>query len=193
MSNVFPMKDHRGQIWQASSKRRRPSEGELADRFADRHSKVVRFLTAAERPGRKAQWIVCDGDEWQPDDANLAQRLAREICREAAEAFNYPALDSARSVDGVLALAKSDPRLVVSGWPCHPDLETAVDEWMEERCVLDPGAWTARPAMLASTAGWERFDADELSEALKARGIVYRRRGNVHGFNGVRLKGDADE
>ena len=124
--------------------------------------------------------------------ANLAQRLAREICREASETFNHPALDSHRSVVGVLSLAKSDPRLVVSGWPCHPDLETAVDEWISDHCVLDPHAWTPRPAMMASTAGWERFDADELSEALKAKGIVYRRRGNVHGFDGVRLKDSYD-
>ena len=41
--------------------------------------------------------------------------------------------------------------------------------------------------------GWERFEADELSEVLKARGIIYRRRGNVHGFDGLRLKDEADD
>jgi hypothetical protein len=61
--------------------------------------------------------------------------------------------------------------------------------------VLDAAAWTPRPAMLASATGWdwERFEADELSEALKARGIIYRRRGNVHGFDGLRLKDEADD
>jgi hypothetical protein len=85
-----------------------------------------------------------------------------------------------------LSLAKCDPRLIISDWPCHPDLEGAVDEWIDQRVELDPDAWTPRPAMLASTAGWERFDADELSKALEARGIRYRRKGNVHGFDGVR-------
>jgi len=47
--------------------------------------------------------------------------------------------------------------------------------------------------VLASTAGWERFDADELSKALEIRGIRYRRKGNVHGFDGVRLREDADD
>jgi hypothetical protein len=69
----------------------------------------------------------------------------------------------------------------------HPDLEAAVDEWISDHCVLDPDAWTPRPAMLASTTGWERFDANELSCALEARGLSYRSGGNVHGFGGLRL------
>jgi hypothetical protein len=46
--------------------------------------------------------------------------------------------------------------------------------------------------MLASAAahGWDRFDADDLSEALAVRGITHRRRGNVHGFDGIKLRGD---
>jgi hypothetical protein len=195
MTNVHKLRDHRGVLWERGN-RRRPSEGELAERFADRHSKVIRFLTGAERvqfwPGRKAGWIAWNGERWRVDKENVALHLAREICKEAAEAYGDHTLDSHRSVAGVLALAKCDPRLVVSDWPCHPDLKAAVDEWIEERCELDPGAWTPRPAMLATTAGWERFDADELSEALEARGIVYRRKGNVHGFDGVRLRENAD-
>jgi hypothetical protein len=42
-------------------------------------------------------------------------------------------------------------------------------------------------------AGRERFDADELTCALEARGLSYRRRGNVHGFDGLRLKHEADD
>jgi hypothetical protein len=77
--------------------------------------------------------------------------------------------------------------------PCHPDVEAAVDEWISDHCVLDPDAWTPRPAMLASTTGWERFDADELTCALEARALSYRRRGNVHGFDGLRLKDEVDD
>ena len=42
--------------------------------------------------------------------------------------------------------------------------------------------------MLASTSGWDDFDGQELSKALEARGITYRRKGNIHGFDGVRLR-----
>jgi hypothetical protein len=48
-------------------------------------------------------------------------------------------------------------------------------------------------AGIGDRLGWERFEADELSEVLKARGIIYRRRGNVHGFDGLRLKDEADD
>jgi hypothetical protein len=36
---------------------------------------------------------------------------------------------------------------------------------------------------------------DDAKQALVsvARGIIYRRRGNVHGFDGVRFKDDEDE
>jgi hypothetical protein len=144
-------------------------------------------------PARKPQWIAWNGTEWLIDSQNRALHLAREICKEAAEAYGDPAIDSHRSVAGVLALAKCDPRLVASDWPCHPDLEAAVDEWINDHCVLDPHAWTPRRSMLASTTGWERFGADELTCALEARGLTYPRKGNVHGFDGVRLKDEGDD
>lgn len=196
MTNVMPLRDSQGILWERG-KRTRPSEGELADRFAERHSKEVHYLAGRERvrslPARKAQWICWAGEEWLPDAQNLALHLAREICRAAAEAYGDPAIDSHRSVAGVLALAKCNPGLAVDDWPCHPDLEAAVDEWISDHCILDPDAWTPRPAMLASTTGWERFDAYELASALAARGITYRRKGNIHGFDGARLKDGDDE
>jgi hypothetical protein len=69
----------------------------------------------------------------------------------------------------------------------------AVDDWVNDHCVLDPEAWTRRPELLASFIAWERFDAAELTSARKARGITYRRKGNTHGFDGVRLKGGRDD
>lgn len=174
------------------AKRSRPSEGQLADCFAERHSGQVRFLTAAERvqwqPARKARRIMWSGERWRADDANLAQRLAREVCKEAAEACGDPAVDSKRVVSSVLGLAKCDPRLVASDWPCHPDIEAAVDGWISNHCSLDPEAWTPRAALLASFIGWERFDADDLTSAWAARGITYRRKANVHGFDGIKLR-----
>jgi hypothetical protein len=192
----MPLRDSKGSLWRAASgggNKRRPSEGELADQLAERHSREVRFLTAAERvyrqPARKAQWIVWNGEEWLPDSQSLALHLARGICQEAAEAYGDPAIDSHRSVAGVVALAKCDPRLVVSDWPCHPDIEEAVDAWLADHCIFSPDAWTPRADLLASFVGWEKFDADDLGIAFDARGLTYRRKGNTHGFDGVRLRG----
>jgi hypothetical protein len=199
MAEVFPMRGHKGDLWRSASgsNKRRPSEGELADTLAERHSREVRFLTGADRvhrqPARKAQWIVWDSDEWLPDTKNLAQRLAREICRAASEQCEDPALDSARTVASVLSLAKCDPRLVVSDWPCHPDVEAAVDRWFADHCAFSADTWTPRADLLATFAGWEQFDADDLSNVFASRGLTYRRKGNTHGFDGVRLKGGRDD
>jgi hypothetical protein len=198
---AFPLRDGAGVLWRQQEdapNRRRPSEGELAERFASEHCRNVRFLAAAERnrawrtPARRAQWISWDegSQEWSPDTLNVAQLRARDICREAAEEFNDPALDSARTVAAVLNLAKCDRRIACSDWPEHPELGAALDGWLADRFTLDAEAWTPRSAMLAAMVGWKRFDAGELSEALAARGITYQRRGNVHGFCGVKLRGD---
>lgn len=182
---------------EGKSTRRRPSEGELADRIAERHSGEVRFLTAAARvhrqPGRKAQWIVWDGEEWLPDALNVAQRLAREICREAAEECDDQAVDSNRYVSGVLSLAKCDPRLAAGDWPCDPHIEAAVSEWIRDYCELDPEAWTRRSDLLDSFIGWDRFDPEDLTGAMEAHGISYRRKGNIPGFTGIRLRDGEDE
>jgi len=188
MNNVFPMRTQKGDVWTAGEiNRRRPSEGELADRFAEHYNRKVRFWAG------KKKWIIWDGDAWAWDRQNLALHLARSICKEAAEAYGDPAIDSHRSVAGVLALAKADPRLAVSNWSQHPDIEEAIAEWLDQRAELDPSAWTPRPELLASFAGWERFDPRELTEAWEARGITYRRKANVHGFSGVRVREAGNE
>jgi hypothetical protein len=48
--------------------------------------------------------------------------------------------------------------------------------------------------MLATTTefGWDRFENDELTEALAARGITCRRRRNVHGFDGFKFREGCD-
>jgi hypothetical protein len=72
-----------------------------------------------------------------------------------------------------------------------PDIEAAIDGWLADHCVMDPEAWTPRAALLASFICWDRSDAAELTSAWEVRG--YRRRRNVHGFCGVRLREDDDE
>jgi hypothetical protein len=199
MAEVFPMRGHKGDLWRSASsgKRTRPSEGELADRLANLHSKEVRFLAAAARahgrPARKAGWISWNGDEWLPDTQNLALHLAREICKEAAEAYGDPAIDSHRSVAGVLALAKCNPILAATDWPCDPFVEEAVAAWVNDHCVIDPNAWTRRSYLLASFVGWEQFDPDDVTSVLEDCGATYRRKGNTPGFDGVRLKDGRDD
>ena len=197
MADVMPLRDSKGILWQRG-KRTRPSEGELADRFAERHGGEVRYLAGRDRvsqrqPARKPQWIAWNGEEWLPDSQNLALHLARGVCHEAAEAYADPAIDSHRSVAGVLALAKCDPRLVAEDWPRDPFIGAAVASWIADHAILDPNAWTPRADLLASFVGWERFDADDLSAALAAHGITYRRKANSHGFDGVLLKDDHGE
>jgi hypothetical protein len=199
----FPLRDSEGNLWrqEAKTNRRRlserPSEGSLADRLAERHSREIRFLAAADRdrmrrqPARRAAWIAWNGEEWLPNDA-AAQRLAREICREAAEECDEPAIDSARVVSAVLSLAKCDLRLACADWPCDPQVEVAVDGWIADHCALDPNAWTRRSDLLTSFVGWEQFDPNEVASAWAARRITYRRKGNSPGFDGVRLRGDED-
>jgi hypothetical protein len=199
MAEVFPMRGHKGDLWRSASgsNKRRPSEGELADTLAERHSREVRFLTGAERvhrqPARKAQWIVWDGEEWLPDTKNLAQRLARSICKEASVECDEPSIDSARTVAAVLSLARCDPGLVCADWPCDPFIEEAVAAWLADHCVLDPNAWTRRSDLLASFVGYEQFAPEDVNGELAAHGITYRRKANSPGFDGVRLKGGRDD
>jgi hypothetical protein len=202
MAEVFPLRDSNGDLWRAASdggNKRRPSEGALADRFAARHSKQVRYLAGRERvrslPARKPQWIAWHRDrcEWLLDNQHVALRLARAVCKEAAEQCDDHTLDSARSVNGLLSLAKADHRLIASDWPCDPEIEGAVDAWLTDHCVLDEDAWTKRSDLLATFVGWEDFDPEDLTAALEARGLSYRRAGNVPGFDGVRIRDEDDE
>ena len=138
-------------------------------------------------------WIGWDGEEWRGNEIAV-RSIVRAICREASEECGDPRIDSSRSVNAVLALVKYDRTIFVGDWPPHPDLDEAVDGWIADRCVLDPKAWTSRPAMLATTTefGWDRFENDELTEALAARGITCRRRRNVHGFDGFKFREGCD-
>jgi hypothetical protein len=43
-----------------------------------------------------------------------------------------------------------------------------------------------------SFLGWDRFDSGDLIAALGVHGIDYRRKGNIHGFDSVRLKVSSD-
>lgn len=127
----------RGQV-----NRRRPSEGQLADLFADRHCREVRFLAGRPRiqfhPAREDMWIGWDGEESRGNEIAV-RSIVRAICREASEECGDPRIDSSRSVNAVLALVKYDPTIFVGDWPPHPDLDEAVDGWIADRWIRKPG------------------------------------------------------
>jgi hypothetical protein len=87
-----------------------------------------------------------------------------------------------------VALAKCDPRLVADRWPCHPEIEGAVAEWIEGRVTLDPEGWTSSDDLLKSFPNWQRFDPDDLTAAWATYGITFARKRNEPGFFGVKLK-----
>ena len=185
MIEFFPLRASDGNLWRAAksgSRRQSVSEGALADLFVDRHCREVKFLDG---------WIGWNGEKWTGNEITV-RSIVRAICREAAEEHDDPRIDSSRGVNAILALVKYDPRIFVGRRPFHPDLEAAVDGWISDYCELDAAAWTMRSAMLPTTKVLERFEIEELNEALAARGITYRRRGHTHGYAGFKLRDGFD-
>ena len=92
------------------------SDGDLALRFAKRHSKELRFV---EEWGK---WYFWKGDRWRVSNSAVAFSRARSICREVAFKTNTKALASASTVAAVERLAKVDARLASSSedWDADP-------------------------------------------------------------------------
>lgn len=84
--------------------RSRPTEAELVERFIELNEGRLQYR------GRK--WLVPFGNLWSRDFTGVsAERAAREVCQEAAKAFNNPDLDNARLMTAVVRLARTDPRM----------------------------------------------------------------------------------
>jgi hypothetical protein len=184
MINVTPLRAATGDLRPAPraplSSRARPSEGQLADEFAQRHHRELGFIWAAR--GRKE----LDG-HWQHDRLNVALRLVKEVWAEASSDYGDPSLVCYRAASGVLSLAKCDPRIAVSDWPCNPDILDAIEVWLAGPVELAPDGFLslADPRKtLPQAREWDRADANA---ALEACGVTYRRKANVHGFDGVKL------
>jgi putative DNA primase/helicase len=96
------------------------SDEALALRFADRHARALRYVSAWER------WLYWTGTHWQIDRTLHAFDLVRALCREAAAECNSEklarALASAKTVGAVERLAKADRRLVATTdqWDLDP-------------------------------------------------------------------------
>ncbi len=98
------------------------SEDALAQRFAERHSKDLRYIAAW------SHWYTWAGARWTMEPTRHAFDRARAICRVAASEADKSGfkirLTSAKTVAAVERLAKVDRRLAatVEQWETDPDL-----------------------------------------------------------------------
>jgi putative DNA primase/helicase len=96
------------------------SDEALALEFARRHEHGLRYVAAWSR------WYRWTGQRWEADDTLGAFDLARAVCREAAQGCNKDAsakqLGAAKTVAGVVSLARADRRLAatVDQWDADP-------------------------------------------------------------------------
>jgi hypothetical protein len=78
-TEFFPIRDSKGDLWRSAKvNRRRPSEGQLADLFVERHCREVRFMEGRPRiqfwPASEASWIGWDGEKWTGGEIHLHYR-----------------------------------------------------------------------------------------------------------------------
>jgi putative DNA primase/helicase len=95
-------------------------EDGIAEAFAERQAERMRFVPAWGR------WLAWTGAIWQSDERLQAFTHARAACRDAAQRArnegNRSQLTSAKSVAGVVTLARTDPRLVAVAGQFDADL-----------------------------------------------------------------------
>jgi putative DNA primase/helicase len=107
------------------------SEGDIADRFAKRHSGQLRYVA------KWGQWMRYDGKVWLEEDTLMAFDLVRALCREIARECNKSneakGLLSSKTIAGVERIAKADRRIAatIDQWDTDPWLLNTPD------CVID--------------------------------------------------------
>ncbi len=98
------------------------SDDALAQKFAERHGKDLRYIAAWSR------WYEWTGARWAIEPTRHAFDRARAICRVVASEAEKPgiktALASAKTVAAVERLAKVDRRIAatVEQWETDPDI-----------------------------------------------------------------------
>lgn len=95
-----------------------PRELDTAQRFVERNKDRLRYCVG------KGGWLCYDGRRWAPDTLEQAREAVKAIAdelRDEAAALSDDELwrhakrvGSAKGIDAILALARSDPRVVVS-------------------------------------------------------------------------------
>src|SRR5215475_1988890 len=96
------------------------SEDDLALRFVDRHLHDLRYVA------QWGKWMSYDDARWTADKTHQAFARVREVCREAAAECNDARqgnnLATAKTVNAVTTLARSDQRIaaVIDQWDGDP-------------------------------------------------------------------------
>lgn len=139
-------------------------------RLVDQHHPVLRYCP------QRASWLTWDGHLWRWDAAGAAQELARHIARALPEGDpeqrrHRRASLSARGLNAMLVVARSDPRIVVhidqlDAQPFELNTPTGVVDLRTGTIRQpDPGALHARTATVgpdfeARPERWLKFLAD---------------------------------
>jgi putative DNA primase/helicase len=96
------------------------SDSALAVRFVNRHGPYTRYVAAW------GKWMFWSGKCWEPDTTLWVASLAHNICREAATETDDKrmarSVASAKTVNAVMTLARSDPAIAadVEQWDADP-------------------------------------------------------------------------
>lgn len=95
------------------------SEDALAEEFVNLYRHLFRYT-----PGMG--WMRCEADRWKRDDMMFAFDCARQIARLNAHLADKPAVKkaiaSSKTVNAIVALAKTDPRITLpaADWDANP-------------------------------------------------------------------------
>jgi hypothetical protein len=96
------------------------SDDAMALKFTDLHQDVLRYVALW------GKWMIWCGTHWMPEDTLKALDFARRVCRSASALILKPqlaaAIASAKTVNGVASLARSDRRTAetVDVWDRDP-------------------------------------------------------------------------
>jgi putative DNA primase/helicase len=126
----------------------------------------------------------------QERDPNLADKLKVE----------YPGILQ-WAVEGCLTWQRdglNSPDIVRSATSDYLAAEDAIGRWVEDRCLVGDGYWTAGAALFADWQQWSDQNGERpgtqkrFTQGLQARGIQSERSGaaGTRGFVGIALRGD---
>jgi putative DNA primase/helicase len=94
------------------------SDDALALRFAEQHQDKLRYVALW------GKWMLWDGSHWKSEDTLKAFDLARALCRGASAEVSAKqqaaAIASAKTVNAVASLSRSDRRVAqtIDIWDC---------------------------------------------------------------------------
>ena len=170
------------------------SDDALAQKFAERHGKDLRYIALWNH------WYEWDGARWGLESTQVALDHARAICRVAAAAAEIEKhsvktkLTSAKTVAAVERLARVDRRITatIEQWDTDSDLfngEETIDLRTGERYAPRPEDYCTKVSPVAGMDGdcplWRAFlarvtDGDDELQAYLARVCGYWLTGHTY-------------